>query len=251
MKHFIKTLVLLLVFTALPAFASANTQGHAWSESVGWFDFSQAVVSNTGLTGHAYNDNTGWLVLSHITNSGGTLSGHAWSESVGWFDFSNVSISSGTFTGYAYNDNTGFLNFTDGTVTTTWAPATRRSGSLVTGYVPQDIPTTPAPSTPTVPTSLPNTIQGLQTLVAELQAQLTQLLSQSSGFMRDLELGMEGSDVTQLQTLLISKGFSIPAGATGYFGPQTQSALIQYQQANNIVPAVGYFGPITRAKITQ
>ncbi len=64
---------------------------------------------------------------------------------------------------------------------------------------------------------------------------------------RDLEFGMEGEDVRALQTLLIGQGYSIPAGATGFFANQTRSALAAYQSANGINPPAGYFGPITRA----
>lgn len=68
-------------------------------------------------------------------------------------------------------------------------------------------------------------------------------------FTRDLTLGSQGSDVTALQSFLISNGFAIPAGATGYFGSQTKAALASYQAAHAIVPAAGYFGPITRASV--
>ncbi len=64
---------------------------------------------------------------------------------------------------------------------------------------------------------------------------------------RDLEYGMEGEDVKALQNILINQGHSIPAGVTGLFLAQTQSALSSYQSANNIVPAAGYFGSLTRA----
>ena len=70
-----------------------------------------------------------------------------------------------------------------------------------------------------------------------------------TAFTRDLTLGASGSDVVALQTLLITQGFSIPAGATGYFGAQTKAALTSYQAAHSIVPAAGYFGPITRGSI--
>lgn len=66
---------------------------------------------------------------------------------------------------------------------------------------------------------------------------------------RDLFFGASGDDVRALQTLLISQGYSIPAGATGLFAHQTQSALSRYQAANGIAPAAGYFGPITRAQM--
>ncbi len=59
-------------------------------------------------------------------------------------------------------------------------------------------------------------------------------------FTRDLKFGMVGNDVRALQQLLGVRN-------TGYFGPQTQSALIQYQKSHTIVPASGYFGPLTRA----
>src|SRR3989344_7278286 len=39
----------------------------------------------------------------------------------------------------------------------------------------------------------------------------------SCTFTRSLTIGSTGSDVTCLQQALISMGFSIPAGATGYF----------------------------------
>lgn len=66
---------------------------------------------------------------------------------------------------------------------------------------------------------------------------------------RDLEYGMSGDDVKQLQTVLISLGYSIPAGPTYFFGGQTQAALSLYQSQNGVNPSVGYFGSITRAKM--
>ncbi len=73
--------------------------------------------------------------------------------------------------------------------------------------------------------------------------------SADAAFMTNLTVGSTGADVTALQTFLIGKGYSIPAGATGYFGSQTQAATAAFQAANGIAPAVGYFGPITRAKV--
>ena len=103
---------------------------------------------------------------------------------------------------------------------------------------------------------------------AELQAQITALLAQiqslqgelgqggstttggsCSPFTMDLTMGASGADVTALQNFLIGKGHAIAAGATGYFGAQTQAALAAFQTANSISPAAGYFGPITRAKV--
>lgn len=71
----------------------------------------------------------------------------------------------------------------------------------------------------------------------------------------DLTLDSQGPLVTTLQSFLILKSTGPAAealkgaGATGYFGPITQRALIEYQLAHGISPAAGYFGPKTRAYI--
>lgn len=79
-------------------------------------------------------------------------------------------------------------------------------------------------------------------LFPQAQASIVSVVS-----VRNLFTGLSGEDVRALQNLLISQGYSIPAGATGFFGSQTRSALSAYQRTNNISPAVGYFGPLTRA----
>ena len=84
---------------------------------------------------------------------------------------------------------------------------------------------------------------------AQTTTTTTTTTSASVTFARDLTIGSTGADVTALQNWLISKGHAIAAGATGYFGAQTQAALAAYQAANGISPAAGYFGPITRAKV--
>lgn len=77
----------------------------------------------------------------------------------------------------------------------------------------------------------------------------------ASGFLRDLTLGSQGADVVALQVFLIAEDKGVKAdalagaGATGYFGAMTQSALIEYQAATGINPTSGYFGPLTRAHI--
>ena len=92
----------------------------------------------------------------------------------------------------------------------------------------------------------------LATLQAELSAQQgggTSMMVTPPMFESNLTLGSTGSSVISLQTWLIAKGYSIPAGPTGHFGAQTQAALASYQSANGIWPAVGYFGPTTRAHV--
>jgi len=75
--------------------------------------------------------------------------------------------------------------------------------------------------------------------------------AQSVNFSSNLTLGSTGVQVTALQNFLIQKGFTIPAGATGYFGAQTKAALAAFQAVQGITPAAGFFGPITRAKVNE
>lgn len=100
-------------------------------------------------------------------------------------------------------------------------------------------------------------IQQLLAQIQQLQAQLLQNQTGSSSagnactFTRNLFVGVRGDDVMCLQNYLISQGYSIPAGATGFFGPQTKAAVSAWQQANGVSPAAGYFGAISRAKYSS
>jgi peptidoglycan hydrolase-like protein with peptidoglycan-binding domain len=75
------------------------------------------------------------------------------------------------------------------------------------------------------------------------------------GVTRDLRLGSEGNDVVKVQSFLIALNTGPAAvklansGATGYFGPVTEAALIEYQRAVGITPANGQFGPVTRTRM--
>lgn len=77
-------------------------------------------------------------------------------------------------------------------------------------------------------------------------------------FDHDLRVGMQTSDVVALQQFLNRNYFPVaqngpgsPGRETNYFGPATNAALIQFQKANNISPAVGFFGPRTRKIIND
>ena len=129
--------------------------------------------------------------------------------------------------------------------------------------------TTTAPSTLTTPTktsaltsaqvsaiiSLLQSFGADAATIANVQASLTGgTPSGSTGsatFTRDLSSGSTGADVTALQNWLIAKGFSIPAGATGYFGTQTKAAVAAYQASKGIAPAAGRLGPATRASVSS
>lgn len=72
-------------------------------------------------------------------------------------------------------------------------------------------------------------------------------------FTRDLEFGDIGTDVQALQQFLIDAHAGPAAqalagnGVTMYFGLLTQTALIEFQNAHGITPALGYFGIKTRS----
>jgi peptidoglycan hydrolase-like protein with peptidoglycan-binding domain len=105
----------------------------------------------------------------------------------------------------------------------------------------------------------PKTIASLNAFEGTSSLSTTSIsASTTTSFTRNLEYGMQGQDVLALQEFLNANGFTIansgpgsPGHETDYFGSATQSALIKFQQANHITPAVGYFGPITRASFTS
>lgn len=67
-------------------------------------------------------------------------------------------------------------------------------------------------------------------------------------FTKDLEIGSRDIQVEALQKFLNTHGYSValtgPGSAgkeTTMFGFATRNALIEFQKANNITPALGYF----------
>ncbi len=67
----------------------------------------------------------------------------------------------------------------------------------------------------------------------------------------NLQPGQSGAEVKQLQDFLISQGYNIPDGSTGFYGPQTKAALTKFQQDNGVQAGAdaGFYGPKTRAAI--
>lgn len=77
-------------------------------------------------------------------------------------------------------------------------------------------------------------------------------------FTRDLKIGMTGDDVQELQRYLNNNGYLLaktgPGSAgqeTKKFGRATREALVKFQKANKINPAVGYFGSLTRKAVNK
>lgn len=77
-------------------------------------------------------------------------------------------------------------------------------------------------------------------------------------FNKNLQTGNINTDVKALQKFLNNNGFALSksgAGSLGqetaFFGSITKNALIKFQKANKIIPAVGYFGPATRKTVNK
>ena len=80
----------------------------------------------------------------------------------------------------------------------------------------------------------------------------------SGRFLQNLSSGMGNNDVWALQRFLNAHGFIVaPAGPGSpgnemtIFGRATRAALVKFQRANNIAPAIGFFGPITRGVVNR
>lgn len=70
---------------------------------------------------------------------------------------------------------------------------------------------------------------------------------------QNLYFGLTAEDVRTLQKVLNANGYAVassgagsPGNETTYFGKATLAAVIKFQLAHNIAPAVGYAGPLTR-----
>lgn len=68
-------------------------------------------------------------------------------------------------------------------------------------------------------------------------------------FTQQLSVGSHGAEVTQLQTVLIALNL-LPSPPTGYYGPLTEQAVMQYQ-AQHGIERTGTVGPLTRAQLNQ
>ena len=90
-------------------------------------------------------------------------------------------------------------------------------------------------------------VQAALTGTAAPASSSTTVGASSCSFSADLTIGSRGTAVTCLQNALIAGGYSIAAGATGYFGSQTKAAVSAWQTAAGVSPTAGYFGSKSRA----
>ncbi len=85
-----------------------------------------------------------------------------------------------------------------------------------------------------------------------------EFVAEKTKFTKNLKLGMKDTQVKLLQEYLNNNGFLVASTGPGskgkettLFGRATRNALIKFQKANNINPAVGYFGPLSRGFVNK
>jgi peptidoglycan hydrolase-like protein with peptidoglycan-binding domain len=98
-----------------------------------------------------------------------------------------------------------------------------------------------------------NTIVSATLAAATIAAVLVMLAPAfaQAALTRQLQEGMSGADVSELQTYLATDSTIYPQGlVTGYFGSLTKTAVSNYQARNGIA-VVGRVGPVTLASINS
>ena len=135
--HFTFVIGVLLPLSFTHAANISATYKYAWSNNVGYINFENITVDDSGITGSAWSTNAGFIKFDSqnggVSNDNGNLAGSAWGENLGWIDFDTVSIdtSTGKFSGTATGDNIGTLTFDCPTycdVRTEWRPSSVVSG---------------------------------------------------------------------------------------------------------------------------
>ena len=109
------------------------------------------------------------------------------------------------------------------------------------------VATTTPSTTTTTPSVTTSTITNNQnTIISTPETAKTETVKMFSyTFAKDISLGMENSEVTELQKALKVLGYFTYSSATGYFGAITQTAVIDYQKAKGLASS-GKFDLATR-----
>ncbi len=228
--------------------------------SAGSFNASNGVWAVGGLSANG----TATLVIAATVNPG----------TAGQAITNNAVISESGAVDTNSSNNTATQVVTVASVTTTAAGTTSSGGGGGGGG--SSLSVSPVTATPTVAAPSALSQQALQaqlnTLIATLRALIAQATAEgislpagvqqfagsgtAAAFTEDLSFGMTNAQVNSLQLFLISRNTGPLAaklaanGASGWFGPLTESALKEFQKSVGI-SATGYFGPKTRAYVNS
>jgi hypothetical protein len=130
------------------------------------------------------------------------------------------------------------------TVTTTTGGGGGGGGGGISYYVPATASTTTTTGGTTATTTTSSGTVGTGGAVGQV------LGASTFNFLKDLTLTSKGTDVTELQKVLIKEGFLKLVTPTGKFGPMTKDALIKWQKKYKL-PTTGFFGPMSRAFLNK
>ncbi len=248
------------------ATSSSQTVTYApgiYSMSIQATDASSSVASST-CSATVAQAQTAPFISSFVTNPASITAGQ--STTLSWTVVGASSTSIGNNVGVVSGTSVSVSPTTNTTYTLT---AVNPNGTT-TAQATVDVNATSTSS------SVQSQIAALLQQIVQLQQQLRNLLSQTSGsatstlqtippgqvgkgmciaLNRNLSEGDNGGDVMQLQQILASEpstGFN--ASPTGFFGPLTARAMMRFQEDNGIASsssATGIVGPLTRGFFTR
>jgi len=255
--------------------ATVDTTNNTISGSTTHFsDFALLVATSTvntptGLTGTGASSsqiNLSWTAVSGATSydiyrsatSGGTyarVGSEPTVSSGSTTTYSDTGLSAGT----TYYYKIASLDAAGESLPSSAVSATALAAGGGSGVPPTPTePTTPAePTTPTPgqPTSqmtkeeLKAKIAEITALIADLQKQLLELTG-AVKFSKPIKPGQRDDEVKKLQEVLISQGLMKAGLNTGWFGPITKAAVIEFQVSKGLV-GDGVVGPKTRAELNK
>ncbi|MBP6912673.1 MAG: peptidoglycan-binding protein [Candidatus Pacebacteria bacterium] len=208
------------------------------------------LTGNITDTGGENNTERGFDLGTDNTYTMSDVEDATGSYSTGSYSLTATGLTCGTTYHYrAYSTNTaGTGTGSDDTFATSSCPVAASTGGSVPVWILQSMSdairntqntnTSINNQTPSTPTPLPPTSQ------PKFQ------------FTKNLKYRDRNNDVLELQKFLNNNDFPISMSGvaskgfeTTYFGLATRNALIKFQKANNIKPAIGYFGVITRGVV--
>ncbi|MCR4275869.1 MAG: ice-binding family protein [Candidatus Parcubacteria bacterium] len=230
--------------------------GGAQAKNIFWQVAGQATLGTTAVMNGNILGQT-----AIVMNTGAVLNGRALAQTAVTLDASTVTAPTSS--------------------ASTPAPATSATPATPSSSTSSDTSATPATSaTPSANATSANSASGLTapqiqailevlasfnadaSVIANVRASLGGTTTGSvtsaavHAFQANLTVGSLGSEVKALQEYLNAHGYTVansgagsPGNETTTFGAATRAALVKYQQAKGITPAVGYFGTLTRASV--
>lgn len=236
----------------------ARLDGDILTPTVTTGSSSSVTTTTATLAGNITNtgneDNTVRGVEYGTTISYGATSSASGTFSTGAYTTDITGLTCGNTYHYrAYSTNTaGTGTGSDATFTTSTCPVVASSGGAVSVVVLQAMSDAIRKEENTKNQNLQNNSQENTNLNKDI------ISNTKFKFNKNLKFGDKNNDVLELQKYLNNNGFVISKSGfgskgneTNYFGPATRSALIKFQKANNIKPALGYFGLYTRNFINK